>query len=181
MKKEELNFKLLMCLPERCAQIKEALIGKRLAGAESIMPVEMIVLFCDNGFLGVSGRPTAIYEREYLPEVTFEQALELIEQVEMEDDKPEWELVSFDIFEDGGQIIYSYEKYGVDYYNCWQDHVECEINTGMIFAGWQYEKDEEIDTKRRNITQHDFYRTIGLPNDLKAPAIPIKIWFWRRK
>lgn len=177
MKKEELNFKILTTLADRNKKIKEALIERKFIGAEEIRP-DVGVLFCDAGCLDLSYQLAAINDREHLPEVTFEQALELIEQVEIEDDKSEWGLVSFDIFENEGRYVY-YENDCVGY--AWQNHINCEIKTGMIFAGWQYEKGETLNTRRGNVNHGGFCRTVDFPKNLKAPAIPIKIWFWRRK
>jgi hypothetical protein len=177
MKKEELNLKLLVCLPERGERILKALAEKKLIDFGEPVPAVKVIV-CEEGNVYWRYSSDTIENWEHLPEVTFEQALELIEQVEIEDDKSEWGLVSFDIFENEGRYVY-YENDCVGY--AWQNHINCEIKTGMIFAGWQYEKGETLNTRRGNVNHGGFCRTVDFPKNLKAPAIPIKIWFWRRK
>lgn len=176
MKKEELNLKLLVCLPERGERILKALAEKKLIDFGEPVPAVKVIV-CEEGNVYWRYSSDTIENWEHLPEVTFNQALELIEQVEVQDAEPEWELVPCDIFKD---------EFSVETDNClfhfkWQNHLDCEAKTGMIFAGWQYEKGETLNTRRGNVNHGGFCRTVDFPKNLKAPAIPIKIWFWRRK
>jgi hypothetical protein len=177
MKKEELNLKLLVCLPERGERILKALAEKKLIDFGEPVPAVKVIV-CEEGNVYWRYSSDTIENWEHLPEVTFNQALELIEQVEVQDAEPEWELISFDVLEDKEHDFCFYVDNTLYF---WQNYIECENYTGMIFAGWQYEKGETLNTRRGNVNHGGFCRTVDFPKNLKAPAIPIKIWFWRRK
>ncbi|NCB47557.1 hypothetical protein EOM81_11140 [bacterium] len=108
-----------------------------------------------------------------LPEISWSDAIQILESCEENQPKSggEW----YEYFISDGRFLIPSDR-GDSYYE-WQNHCAAEINTGMIFGGWNFEGCNAWTTRRlgKNITgQRSDYA-----QDWAMPLIPTKIRFWK--
>ena len=169
MKLSELKFKVITGTTERNEAIQKALFAKGVIWSSSQGVKRNLMYLAVNPKL-VGGVDIKWFVHEIkAPEVTFEQALELIAQVEELKKEGRW--VEFDIV-NGYYTIQNGAKIR------WQNFEELE-KVGYIFGGWLWEYNDQDTWSiiRWGIHNKTTAWTTSC-DDWSRPLIPTKIRFW---
>ena len=172
MKKSELKFKVALLTPQRAGAIIRALID---------IGVKIDSEITWGGYIRVTdGLVCVVHWIENFiaaeePEVTYQQAINLITQVEPE---PEEGFVEFEVNADG-MFSATWKKGRQKTY--WPNvaSVECNSCMELVFAGWVWE-----DKGSRWISLHrqGFNRSSPTCSAMhwEKPAQPVSVRFWRK-
>ena len=171
MEKNELKFKVAALTLDRRDEIIAALKEREFVLLDE--EGNKTYIFVSDGTVALAKLAETFIDSEE-PEVTCQQAIDLIAQVEP---NPEQGFVEFPLDDDGmfGAIWNNGESHRYFY---WSDvaSAECESDLELVFAGWAWE-DGRISTHRRGLATDGTLHT--LDGGWTKPAQPTHVRFWR--
>lgn len=174
MKTSELSFKLITNSEYRNKTIIELM---RTIGFP-ILDINLngCAFYVNNNNYGFFNEINSVFDNMLLKEVTFEEAIKLLESCEPEVKEPTGKFVEYDISPDGG---IPFQRDRDDLYYPWQapDRIE---NQNCIFAGWLWVHPDEPrnncwSTLRMGIWNNELTPTSHM---WEYPIIPKKVRFW---
>ena len=175
MKKNELKFKTAALTLDRRDEIVAALKEREFVLLDE--EGDKTYLFVSDGTVALALMAETFIGSEE-PEVTCQQALDLITQVEP---NPEQGFVEFPVGDDAmfGATWNSGESHRYFY---WTDvaSTECESDLGLVFAGWVWEDVDGrlISTNRQGVDAEG--RLVVADLTWTKPAQPVAVRFWRK-
>lgn len=176
MKFSEIKFKVVTCSPQRNQLIVDMVNKFRTTRG---------VFFCDDRAKAVKITNASLfyYLTQHIDEVegdakevTFEEAIKILESCEPVVKKSSGKFIEYDI---DGNGYYNLENGGKIN---WQEHLVFEIAKGCIFGGWFWEHPEDSIDDGWSLNRQGINRTTrsmtSICEDWEYPLIPKKIRFW---
>lgn len=172
MKSSELSFKLITNSEYRNKTIIELM--RKIGFPILYINQHCCAFYVNNNNCGFLDEINSVFENMSLKEVTFDEAVKLIESCEPLVKKSSGKFIEYDIDENG---YYNLENGGKFH---WQEYVSFEIAKGCIFGGWLWVNKEKPKNIKWKMERHGMYgvNMITACNKWEYPLIPSKIRFW---
>ncbi len=176
MKKNELNFKVAFLTEKRLDIILDELYIKGIRPSANPDRAKHEFLYCIDGEVW-PGMLAANFVKQDLPEVTFQQAVDLIKQVEPENQKG-GEFLEFKVDEQG---FFSVDEHSVtlQWQSAWG--VAAITEDEYTFAGWKWaQKDYPAfySAELQGCNQEN--KLTSIADKWAKPAHPTHVRFWKK-